>query len=87
MGVQRPLLRLQGNQGCGKLHRLFTGSKHGLVVCRRARADGIKTAMPTKKVAFFCGVHPQIVVIIDYVFDVLVAGQPVGHCDVENMLL
>ena len=27
-----------------------------------------------------------MVVIIDYVFDVLVAWQPVGHCDVDNML-
>ena len=25
--------------------------------------------------------------LTDYVFDVLVAGHPVGHCDVENMLL
>ena len=46
-----------------------------------------KQPCPRKRSLFFCGVHPQIVVIIDYVFDVLVAGQPVGHCDVENMLL
>ena len=67
--------QLIGIGKCGCAKTFATSGQPGLLL----RRDSVRSVCHQG--------DTQMVVIIDYVFDVLVAGQPVGHCDVENMLL